>query len=123
MIIRLIYFIYAYKLLGIMINWLLFGVLSVQICAYSVVKSHPCRTGLLLHSDIYWVSFPKDPRILKLVVCVQFLLETAQTATSTRDLFHHFTGAYASPEDIWDVGNTWIYIPLMLGLSMYIIIF
>ena len=67
--------------------------------------------------DIYCVSFPKDHRLLKLVVFVQILLETVQTITSTYDLFQHFTVAYTDMEAIIEVGTIWISIPLMIGLS------
>ncbi len=68
-------------------------------------------------SDIYCVAFPKDHRLLKLVVFVQILLETAQTITSTYDFFQHFAAAYTDLEAIIEVGTIWISIPLMIGLS------
>ncbi|KJA19852.1 hypothetical protein HYPSUDRAFT_204279 [Hypholoma sublateritium FD-334 SS-4] len=80
-----------------MANWILYGILSVQFY-------------------LYYIAFPKDPHVLKLIVFAQLLLETTQTATSTYDLIHHVTEAYTNPNAINEVGTIWISIPLMIGL-------
>ncbi|KJA27651.1 hypothetical protein HYPSUDRAFT_867045 [Hypholoma sublateritium FD-334 SS-4] len=84
-----------------MANWILFGILSVQIY-------------------LYYVAFPKDYRVIKVIVSAQLLLETIQTATFSHDVIHHFTIVYTRPNAIYDVGTLWISIPLMIGLIAFI---
>ena len=69
--------------------------------------------------DFYFVSFPKDYCILKVMVLVQLLLETIQTVTLIHDVVNHFTIAYTGgASSLNNVETLWISIPLMIGLSV-----
>ncbi|KJA27692.1 hypothetical protein HYPSUDRAFT_34813 [Hypholoma sublateritium FD-334 SS-4] len=98
---KLVYMDATSLLLGMMANWILFGVLVVQFY-------------------LYYISFPKDYRAVKLVVCAQLLLETTQTVMFTRDIVQHFTQAYTDPAGLNEVGTLWLSITLMIGLIAFI---
>ncbi|KAH9176082.1 hypothetical protein EDB89DRAFT_1941746 [Lactarius sanguifluus] len=82
-------------LLGIVWNWMLYGVLMVQ-------------------TYVYGYNFPNDGTPLKLLVYAVFLIETLQTALSGADLYYWFvsgfgnlerlTSPYASPFDVPIIG-------------------
>ncbi|KJA27658.1 hypothetical protein HYPSUDRAFT_34777 [Hypholoma sublateritium FD-334 SS-4] len=85
-------------LLGHMANWILYGILLVQVY-------------------LYYTAFAKDRRILKFIVFVQLLLETTQTVTLAHDIIQHFTIAYTiGPSVLDEIGTLWLSIPLMIGL-------
>ncbi len=68
--------------------------------------------------DLYFVSFPKDYCVLKVMVLLQLLLETIQTVTLIHDVVNHFTIAYTGgASSLNTVETLWISIPLMIGLS------
>ncbi|KJA27688.1 hypothetical protein HYPSUDRAFT_868696 [Hypholoma sublateritium FD-334 SS-4] len=89
------------KLLGVMVNWILFGILSMQFY-------------------LYYIAFPKDHRALKFIVCAQLLLETAQTGMFTHDIIQHFTLGYTDPAGLNEVGTLWLSITLVIGLIAFI---
>ncbi|KAH9952919.1 hypothetical protein BGW80DRAFT_563816 [Lactifluus volemus] len=64
-------------LLGTVWNWMLYGVLLVQVYVY-----------------IY--NFPGDRKLLKLLVYTIFLLETLQTAFTGADLYYWFVSGFGN---------------------------
>lgn len=101
-----------------MVNWILFGILLVQVCAY-FRKSFQISLTLFVHRDFY-AAFSKDHRIIKLIIFTQLLLEATQTTTLAIDIIQHFTEAYALGSNVLnEIGMLWISLPLMVGLSTY----
>ena len=76
---------------------------------------------IFFNSDLYCVAFQEDRRVHKLIVLVLVLLETTQTAALTHDVILHYTAAYADPVALDETATLWISIPMMVGLSTYII--
>ncbi|KAI0263186.1 hypothetical protein BC834DRAFT_971471 [Gloeopeniophorella convolvens] len=85
----------APRFLGLLWNWMLYGILSVQIYIYSY-------------------NFRTDRRVIKLLVYGIFLLETLQTALTGADLYYwfasgfgnmeHFGRSHAAPYDVPVIG-------------------
>ncbi|KAF9449485.1 hypothetical protein P691DRAFT_667400, partial [Macrolepiota fuliginosa MF-IS2] len=67
--------------LGIIFNWWLYGVLTLQ-------------------WYLYYISFPNDRRFLKLIVHFIFLLETVQTFFTVADGFHWFVYGFGNVEQL-----------------------
>ncbi|KJA27657.1 hypothetical protein HYPSUDRAFT_1094995 [Hypholoma sublateritium FD-334 SS-4] len=88
----------TFTLLGTLAHWMLFGVLLVQVY-------------------LYYIAFPKDHRILKLIVFAQLLLETIQTALFTHDMILRFAMAYTTGiSGLNEIGTLWLSVPLIIGL-------
>ena len=70
---------------------------------------------------MYYVAFPKDRYFLKLTVFVELFLETVQTIAVTHDVFKFFTVGFTDPAVINQVGTAWYSVPLMTGLSAFVL--
>lgn len=70
-------------LFGVLWNWTLYGVLVVQIYVYSY-------------------NFPKDRKLLKILVYAIFLFETLQTALSGADLYYWFVSGFGKVDRLRD---------------------
>ncbi|KAF7294606.1 hypothetical protein MIND_00997200 [Mycena indigotica] len=79
---------------GTIMNWLLFGVLLVQIY-------------------IYYVAFPKDPRWAKLGVAAIILLELLETITDSREMVNTFGLRWGDMEELDIVGMAWFGVPII----------
>lgn len=80
--------------IGTVLNWALFGTLIVQ-------------------TWIYFLAFPQDPRLSKLLVMTVFVLELVETLSNTRDMVHIFGAGWGNPEALDDVGWAWFSTPVM----------
>ncbi|KAH9019671.1 hypothetical protein EDB85DRAFT_2153562 [Lactarius pseudohatsudake] len=72
-------------LFGTIFNWVLYGVLCVQIYVYSY-------------------NFPKDGRSIKFLVYFIFLVETIQTALTGADVYYWFVAGFGNVEHL---GNSY----------------
>ncbi|KAF8970467.1 hypothetical protein BDZ97DRAFT_1694672 [Flammula alnicola] len=84
-------------LTGIALNWCLFGVLTIQVY-------------------IYYVAFPKDRFLLKAMVYVVYMLESAQAFMISVDAFKMFATGFGNSTSILDLHSGWFYIPIMSGI-------
>ena len=100
-----------------MANWILYGVLLVQICAFLWEKR--ITVFLPVPVDLYYTAFPKDRRPLKLIVFMQLLLDTTQTAIFTNEVIHQFMDT--NPDVFNEIGTFWFSVPLMIGLSTHML--
>ncbi len=75
-------------------------------------------TNLNSLQDFYYMAFPNDRLILKLVVFLELMLETVQTVAVTHDVFVFFT---TDPLVINQIGSSWYSIPLLTGLSAWVL--
>ncbi|KAI0085581.1 hypothetical protein BDY19DRAFT_442111 [Irpex rosettiformis] len=80
--------------LGHLFNWGLFGALTVQVY-------------------IYYISFPNDKRLPKIIVSSCYILELLQTVLSTRDAFRNFGTGWGNMEDLDTVGWLWFSVPVL----------
>ncbi|KAF8514944.1 hypothetical protein BU17DRAFT_52079, partial [Hysterangium stoloniferum] len=81
-------------LLGHLFNWGLFGCLAVQ--AY-----------------VYYLAFPNDRTLPKLIVGWVMILETLQTVLSTKDAFRNFGTGWGNFEDLNEIGLLWFSVPFL----------
>ncbi|ESK86404.1 hypothetical protein Moror_4955 [Moniliophthora roreri MCA 2997] len=88
--------------LGNLLNWALFGALSVQVY-------------------LYYLAFPKDLPLPKIIVSVVFALEFLQTVLSTRDAFLYFGYGWGNMNILNEVGLFWFSIPIVTGIVSCIV--
>ncbi|KAH8088900.1 hypothetical protein BXZ70DRAFT_498790 [Cristinia sonorae] len=84
-------------LVGHLMNWGLFGVLTVQVY-------------------IYYISFPKDHWRLKGVVFFAYILEIIQIILSTHDAFRVYGSGWGNPQELDAIGLVWVSIPILDSL-------
>ncbi|KAF5318182.1 hypothetical protein D9619_012090 [Psilocybe cf. subviscida] len=84
-------------LVGYILNWGLYGVLSMQ------------------------VSFPKDPLGHKALVYGSFALESAQTFLFTSSAFRTFATGFGNPEMLNEVDILWFTVPIMSGIVAFVV--
>jgi len=88
-------------LIAHLLNWGLFGVLSLQVY-------------------MYYLAFPKDRSVYKVLVSVTYLLEVAQTFLATESAFKTFAFGFGNPAVLDEVGVLWFSAPLMSGMSAFL---
>ncbi|KIJ40870.1 hypothetical protein M422DRAFT_780556 [Sphaerobolus stellatus SS14] len=84
-------------LIGLIINWGLLGILSMQVF-------------------IYHLSFPKDSKYNKTLVYSLFCLEMIQTIILTRDAWEWFINDWADPTRVGEFLLEWFNLPVMEGI-------
>ncbi|KAJ3998857.1 hypothetical protein F5050DRAFT_1127215 [Lentinula boryana] len=90
------------RLIGILFNWSLLGVLTTQVY-------------------IYYLNFPKDPRWNKVLVCTVYLLDWAQTCSATYDVFHWFVYGWGSIDALYDLWSTFLNVPILSSIIAAIV--
>ncbi|KAF9472231.1 hypothetical protein BDN70DRAFT_818964, partial [Pholiota conissans] len=84
------------------LNWGLFGALSIQVY-------------------IYYLSFPKDKLSLKVLVGGVYILEVAQIVLLTQTVWTLLVSGFGNIAAFDDVGTTWISVPGIGGLVAVIV--
>ncbi|KAJ6493055.1 hypothetical protein C8R45DRAFT_1212551 [Mycena sanguinolenta] len=82
---------------GTVMNWALLGTLAVQVY-------------------IYYLAFPKDRRLSKLVVAFVVLAEILQTLVNSRDTLRILGSGWGNPQVLNDVGLAWFSVPVLGAL-------
>ncbi|KAJ4485375.1 hypothetical protein J3R30DRAFT_1349417 [Lentinula aciculospora] len=82
------------RLIGILFNWALLGVLTTQVY-------------------IYYLNFPKDSRWNKVLVYTVYLLDWAQTCSATYDAFNWFVYGWGSIDALYDLYSTFLNVPIL----------
>ncbi|KAF7299973.1 hypothetical protein MKEN_01319400 [Mycena kentingensis (nom. inval.)] len=90
------------RLVGILFNWGLLGVLSVQIY-------------------VYHINFPKDSRLLKFLVYIVYVLDWAQTCTATYDAFQWFVYGWGSIPALYNIYLTFVDMPIISSIVAAIV--
>ncbi|KAI3613021.1 hypothetical protein WG66_005312 [Moniliophthora roreri] len=85
--------------LGYMLNWGLYGVLSVQVY-------------------LYWTAFPHDGLVAQTLVYGLYLLETAQTVSLTHNAFQGFVFGFENFVALTKIHNLWLDTYVLDGLGM-----
>ncbi|TFL00177.1 hypothetical protein BDV98DRAFT_121526 [Pterulicium gracile] len=94
----------ASPLIGALLNWGLFGVLSVQVY-------------------IYHLTFSDDRRISKVLVYGVYLIEVVQTVMSAVDIYHWFGPGYGNMNALMDTFTTPFNTPFLCGVVAVIVQF
>ncbi|KAJ7472360.1 hypothetical protein B0H11DRAFT_2282904 [Mycena galericulata] len=85
------------RLVGLLFNWSLLGVLTTQVY-------------------IYHINFPKDKRVLKTLVYVVYVLDWAQTCSATYDGFQWFVYGWGNIPDLYDEYSSFLNIPILSSI-------
>ncbi|KAJ7651123.1 hypothetical protein FB45DRAFT_889736 [Roridomyces roridus] len=80
--------------IGTVVNWGLFGMLLIQMV-------------------VFFIAFPDDPRLVKMLVVTIFILELVQTLSNGRDMVRVFGTAWGNLEVLDEVGWAWFSTPVM----------
>ncbi|KDR70736.1 hypothetical protein GALMADRAFT_254773 [Galerina marginata CBS 339.88] len=89
-------------LIGYLINWGLFGVLSTQVY-------------------FYYLAFPQDMRRTKVLVYGIYLFEMAQTIMLTQTGFATFATGFGDLNAINHIGVIWFAVPIMDSLVAFVV--
>ncbi|KAF9564066.1 hypothetical protein CPC08DRAFT_748638 [Agrocybe pediades] len=87
-------------LIGHLLNWCLFGALTVQVC-------------------MYYLSFPHDRPFSKYFVMTVYLWEAAQTFMLTDSAFDAFARGYGNLNHLDKIGTIWFTVPIMSGVVAF----
>ncbi|ESK87181.1 hypothetical protein Moror_5870 [Moniliophthora roreri MCA 2997] len=90
---------------GYLLNWGLYGVLSVQV----------------YRQDVYWTAFPNDSRSAQALVYGIYLLDTAQTFSLTYDALQTFAVGFSDPASVDKVHNLWLDTYLIDGIVAFLV--
>ncbi|KAG8951425.1 hypothetical protein FRC04_006196 [Tulasnella sp. 424] len=71
---------------------------------------------LILQTYIYYLSFPKDTKLIKSLVYGLFFLDTIQTVMTTHNAWHFLSSGWGNVGVLADPGWSWIAVPLFSGL-------
>ncbi|KAJ7723103.1 hypothetical protein DFH07DRAFT_856232 [Mycena maculata] len=82
------------RLIGLVFNWALLGVLTTQVY-------------------IYHISFPKDGRVLKGLVYTIYFLDWLQTGSATYDAFHWFVFGWGNVPLLYELYSGFLNVPLL----------
>ncbi|KAJ7611682.1 hypothetical protein FB45DRAFT_314326 [Roridomyces roridus] len=80
--------------IGTLLNWALFGMLIIQ-------------------TAMFFIAFPSDPKLTKLLVLAIFILEFVQTFSNGRDMMRVFGIDWGNLEVLDEVGWAWFSTPVM----------
>ncbi|KAK7045674.1 hypothetical protein VNI00_007507 [Paramarasmius palmivorus] len=90
------------QLLSYLLNWGLFGILSVQVY-------------------LYYTAFPHDKKLFKILVYFIYLLEATQTVMLTHDSFTRFVYGFGNPEEMGRNSLLWFPVPFLDGLVAFLV--
>ena len=110
-----------FQLLGYLLNWALYGALSVQVCQYP--KCHISSLCLYSYSqypaDWYYLAFPNDKWTLKTLVTFTYTIDTAQTIIATNDCFKTYAYGFGDVNKLLAMDNGWLTVPVMTSIGAY----
>uniref|UniRef100_A0A0W0GFL2 DUF6534 domain-containing protein n=2 Tax=Moniliophthora roreri TaxID=221103 RepID=A0A0W0GFL2_MONRR len=89
-------------LLAFLLNWFLFGVLSVQVY-------------------LYWTVFPTGNLAAQMLVCSIYILETAQTISLSSDAFQTFVYGFTNAAAVDHNHNLWLDTYIYDGLVAFLV--
>ncbi|TFK32880.1 hypothetical protein BDQ12DRAFT_638237 [Crucibulum laeve] len=84
-------------IIGYLLNWGLFGIISVQVY-------------------LYYLAFPNDKTFIKHVVYGVYCLEVVQSIVIARDAFVTFASGFGDPTAVTGMHTLWLTMPLMSAI-------
>lgn len=67
--------------------------------------------------DLYYLSFPKDSLVPRLLVYGVFLVDTAQVVLVTSDVFNSYARHYGDLEVLDSMQNEWLAVPVFSSIG------
>jgi len=89
-------------LLGIVLNWGLFGILSTQVF-------------------IYYQAFPRDKPLLKALVYSVYILEVAQTVLLMENAWRVFASGFGNIDEFDKVETSWLSVGILGGIVAFMV--
>ncbi|KAK0480963.1 hypothetical protein EDD18DRAFT_1113404 [Armillaria luteobubalina] len=85
------------QIIGCLLNWGLFGILSVQLY-------------------LYYLAFPDDRRFTKYLVYCIYVIEFVQTVLNAHDVFAMFGYGFGDLDTLTGMNDNWFSIPIMSAI-------
>lgn len=107
--------------MGYLFNVALYGCLSVQACKRGFESSETCYSLVICLCslvDLYYLSFPKDPRVAKCLVSWLYVLETVQTIVVFHDAFVTYGRDFGNIGALNDINLGWFNVPILSSLGL-----
>ncbi len=101
--------------MGFLLNWGLFGTLSVQLCASESFSSSFVLIGFSL--DLYYLAFPNDRRFTKYLVYGIYVIEFVQTMLVAHDMFAMFGYGFGDIDALTKTNFNWLTVPIMSAVG------
>lgn len=105
------------KFLSCLINWGLFGALSIQACKVGIVSARNATESESIVVVWYYLAFPNDARFIKLLVTFVYLVEAAQTFIVTSDCFNIYARHFGTLEALNLVQTEWLAAPTITAIG------
>jgi hypothetical protein len=83
----------------------------------SVEKKIVRFLSLIYIEDNYYLSFPKDPIYMKVLVYFSIILELLQTLLVTHDTYDIFVKGFGDIADLDDLRFLWFTLPILGGIG------
>ena len=108
------------KLLAYLLNWTLFGALSVQVCESENSSKFIGRLAkIFLQTDIYYLAFPEDPIRRKVLVYAVYAAELVQAILLAKMAYTQLAAGFGNFQAINNIGLLWFAVPTLGSIGMY----
>ncbi|KAK7023174.1 hypothetical protein R3P38DRAFT_2532364, partial [Favolaschia claudopus] len=107
-------------IIGYLLHWGLFGMLTLQLCKFGLESSHIVQKILNNTTDNYYRAFPNDRKLIQCLVYGVYLIEVVQTILMTHDAFTNFGTGFGNSNTLRGVHFDWLTIPVMSGIVAFI---
>ncbi|KAK0194314.1 hypothetical protein F5146DRAFT_1119572 [Armillaria mellea] len=105
-----------FQIVGCLLNWGLFGTLSVQLCMLlRVIFWQRILNAFSL--DPYYLAFPNDRRLLKNLVYGIYVIESVQTILVAHDTFATFGYGFGDMDALAKINFFWLTVPIMSAVA------
>lgn len=119
----------TFQLLSAFCNIFLLGILTVQVCEYTIFRlltlptcnfTHPSASSLVPSHEpvLYHTAFQKDRLLIQTSIYAVYISELAQTVLLVKDVFENFAKSFGDTAALNRVGLFWLSIPVLSGIGM-----
>ncbi|PBL03263.1 hypothetical protein ARMGADRAFT_1069822 [Armillaria gallica] len=99
-----------------LLNWGLFGTLSVQLCVSLQVVLPPIVSNAF-SLDLYYLAFPNDRRFTKHLVYGIYVIEFVQTMLVAHDMFATYGYGFGDMDALTGMNFNWLTVPIMSAVA------
>ncbi len=106
--------------MGCLLNWGLFGTLSVQLCTLLLLRvSFQQIASDAFSLDLYYLAFPNDRRFTKYLVYGIYVIEFIQTILVAHDTFAMFGYGFGDMDALTRLNYNWLTVPIMSAVGTW----
>ena len=105
------------QLLGYLLNWFMFGILSTQVCKFLSLSTGKMDSSL--STDWYYLAFPKDKWHAKSLVAFIYAIETAQAIIMANDCWNTYARGFGNFDVLNELETEWLAAPMLTSIGVY----